>query len=172
MRPDDSAIILYTSGTTANPKGCVYNHDGMATQAFDYAGALELTPDDRFWTPLPLFHVSGLVTLLATLAAPCALCHVGRRFDPGAGARAARARAVHARLPGVRDHLARGAEPATLRLDRPERAAARDRRRLTGRAAADAGAAAVRDAGLLVREHGMRRLRLDRPYDRPTRARA
>ena len=83
VRPDDPALILYTSGTTANPKGCVYNHDGMAAQAFDYAGALELTPDDRFWTPLPLFHVSGLVTLLATLAAPCALCHVGRRFDPG-----------------------------------------------------------------------------------------
>ena len=83
MQPDDAAIILYTSGTTANPKGCVYDHEGMAAQAFDYGAALELTPADRFWTPLPLFHVGGLVTFLATLAAPCALVHVGRRFDPG-----------------------------------------------------------------------------------------
>ena len=32
VRPDDPALILYTSGTTANPKGCVYNHYGMAAR--------------------------------------------------------------------------------------------------------------------------------------------
>jgi fatty-acyl-CoA synthase len=84
VRPDDSAIILYTSGTTASPKGCVYVHRGMTTQAFNYGHALELTPDDRYWTPLPLFHVAGLVTLLACIAAPCALVHVGRHFEAGA----------------------------------------------------------------------------------------
>jgi fatty-acyl-CoA synthase len=83
VQPDDSAIILYTSGTTANPKGCVYVHRGMTTQAFNYGGALELTSDDRFWTPLPLFHVAGLVTLLACIAAPCPLVHVGRHFEAG-----------------------------------------------------------------------------------------
>ena len=84
VRPDDSAIILYTSGTTASPKGCVYVHRGMTTQAFNYGTALELTPADRYWTPLPLFHVAGLVTFLACIAAPCALVHVGRRFEPAA----------------------------------------------------------------------------------------
>jgi len=83
VQPDDSAIILYTSGTTANPKGCVYVHRGMTTQAFNYGGALGLTADDRFWTPLPLFHVAGLVTVLACIAAPCALVHVGRHFEAG-----------------------------------------------------------------------------------------
>jgi fatty-acyl-CoA synthase len=83
VRPDDSAIILYTSGTTASPKGCVYVHRGMTTQAFSYGTALELTAEDRFWTPLPLFHVAGLVTVLACIAAPCALIHVGRHFEPG-----------------------------------------------------------------------------------------
>jgi fatty-acyl-CoA synthase len=84
VEPDDMAIILYTSGTTANPKGCVYVHRGMTTQSFNYGRALELTRDDRFWTPLPLFHVAGLVTVLACIAAPCPLIHVGRHFDPGA----------------------------------------------------------------------------------------
>ncbi len=84
VQPDDSAIILYTSGTTASPKGCVYVHRGMATQAFSYASALELTSADRYWTPLPLFHVAGLVTVLACIAAPCALVHVGRHFEAGA----------------------------------------------------------------------------------------
>jgi fatty-acyl-CoA synthase len=83
VEPDDPAIILYTSGTTSNPKGCVYVQRGMTTQAFNYAAALQLTYDDRFWTPLPLFHVAGLVTLLACIAAPCPLVHVGRHFQAG-----------------------------------------------------------------------------------------
>jgi fatty-acyl-CoA synthase len=82
VRPDDPALILYTSGTTANPKGCVYAHGGLTAQAFAYAEALDLTPADRFWTPLPFFHVSAIVSLAATLAAPCTLFHVGRRFEP------------------------------------------------------------------------------------------
>jgi fatty-acyl-CoA synthase len=85
VQPDDSAIILYTSGTTSSPKGCVYVHRGMTTQSFNYGAALDLSSDDRFWTPLPLFHVAGLVTLLACIAAPCPLVHVGRHFVPSVG---------------------------------------------------------------------------------------
>ena len=133
------------------------------------AGALELTPADRFWTPLPLFHVSGLVTLLATLAAPCALVHVGRRFDPGPALEQLERERCTLAFPAFETiWLAVQNEPL-FDDDRPALAAARDRRRLAGRAAADAGAAALRDAGLLVREHGVRRLRLDRPH-RPTRS--
>lgn len=78
----DDGLILYTSGTTASPKGCVYSHAGMVAQGFAYAQALGLTPEDRYFTPLPFFHVSAIVSLLAVLSAGCALCHVGSRFDP------------------------------------------------------------------------------------------
>jgi fatty-acyl-CoA synthase len=82
VEPGQDAIFLYTSGTTAAPKGCVYVHEGMAQQAFAYAERLALTSADRFFTPLPFFHVSAIVSLTAALSAPCAIVHVGRRFDP------------------------------------------------------------------------------------------
>jgi len=83
VTPADDAIFIYTSGTTAAPKGCVNLHGGFVAQAFAYASRLELRPADRLFTPLPFFHVSAIVTLAATLVAPCALVHVGRRFEPG-----------------------------------------------------------------------------------------
>ncbi len=82
LAPADDGVMLYTSGTTANPKGCVYTHAGMVAQGFAYARALELVPEDRYFTPLPFFHVSAIVSMLAVLAAGCTLCHVGARFDP------------------------------------------------------------------------------------------
>ena len=83
--PDDPAIILYTSGTTANPKGCVYAQSGYAAQAASYAAAGAFRPDDRMWTPLPFFHVSAIVTLAACLQSGMSLVHVGARFDPDVG---------------------------------------------------------------------------------------
>jgi fatty-acyl-CoA synthase len=83
VRPEADAMFLYTSGTTAAPKGCVYIHSGVTMQAFAFAEALRLTAADRFFTPLPFCHVSAIVSLMATLSAPCAIVHVGPRFEPG-----------------------------------------------------------------------------------------
>ena len=78
VRPDDDAIILYTSGTTARPKGCVHSHRSAVAQASSLGiERLRLTPADRYWTPLPLFHVAAFASILAVLRAACTFCHPG-----------------------------------------------------------------------------------------------
>jgi fatty-acyl-CoA synthase len=83
IRGDEPALMLYTSGTTANPKGCLHGHRGLLAQAENFATRLELTADDRFWTPLPLFHIGGITVLLASLHARIPFIHVGF-FEAGA----------------------------------------------------------------------------------------
>ena len=77
---DDPFVILYTSGTTSRPRGCVHTHKGFVHQGVALATRLRLTSVDRFWTPLPFFHVGGFDVLLATLSASATMVHVGT-FD-------------------------------------------------------------------------------------------
>jgi fatty-acyl-CoA synthase len=79
---DDPLWILYTSGTTSRPRGCVHTHRGFLHQGVALARRLHLTSADRFWTPLPFFHVGGFDVLLASLAAGCPMVHTAT-FEPG-----------------------------------------------------------------------------------------
>ena len=82
VRPEDPSIVLYTSGTTSNPKGAVHTHASLVAEGHNLAARLELGPEDRFWSPLPMFHCGGIVTMLANFAVGAAFCHVGF-FEPG-----------------------------------------------------------------------------------------
>ena len=62
---DTPARIIYTSGTTALPKACLHTHGALLHQAWSVAQRLALTHEDRFWTPLPLFHTGGWTPFLA-----------------------------------------------------------------------------------------------------------
>jgi acyl-CoA synthetase (AMP-forming)/AMP-acid ligase II len=65
---DEVALMLYTSGTTAEPKGCLITHDAAIHVWTTAAERLRITAEDRVWDPLPLFHMSCLGPLIFTTA--------------------------------------------------------------------------------------------------------
>lgn len=81
---EDTAVILYTSGTTGQPKGAELTHSNMNTNARTSAETLvEAGPDDVIMGCLPLFHVFGLTCgLNASVIAGSCLTLIPR-FDGG-----------------------------------------------------------------------------------------
>lgn len=84
--PTTEAEILYTSGTTGRPKGCILSHGYEVCLGDWYArlgGMAALRPgEDRIYNPLPLYHLNaGVVSLLGAVSAGC--CQVQTdRFNP------------------------------------------------------------------------------------------
>ena len=69
-----AAIMMYTSGTTANPKGCPLSH-GLLTQNGRNMNRSRyfLSSEDVFWAPLPMFHMSSILPFLACIDAGAAM---------------------------------------------------------------------------------------------------
>jgi len=81
---DDPMSILYTSGTTGYPKGCVLPH-GFYTRVGETASsALGLTPTDALFTALPMFHLSGGIFMIV----PALINGIPAHFEPSFSARA------------------------------------------------------------------------------------
>ncbi len=81
---DDTAVILYTSGTTGRPKGAELTHANLARNVAVMLDLLALGPEDVILGALPLFHSFGQTCgLNAAVAAGTAL-ELIPRFDPGA----------------------------------------------------------------------------------------
>jgi long-subunit acyl-CoA synthetase (AMP-forming) len=59
VRPDDPATIVYTSGTSAHPKGALYSHRGLVMQGYQFFAFPELdtTEEIRSVVHLPLNHL-------------------------------------------------------------------------------------------------------------------
>jgi long-chain acyl-CoA synthetase len=62
--PDDTAVILYTSGTTGRPRGAELTHFNMFFNALVSATALDITENDVGLVALPLFHALGQTCMM------------------------------------------------------------------------------------------------------------
>ncbi len=70
VTPADDAIVIYTSGTTALPKGVLHAHRGPALQVWRFASRQRLVETDRILSSFPFCWTAGIAMVLgATLAA-------------------------------------------------------------------------------------------------------
>ncbi|MCW2622549.1 MAG: hypothetical protein JWL64_2151, partial [Frankiales bacterium] len=60
----DPVVIIYTSGSTSEPKGVVHSHSGLVRQAAKQATSRGLCAQDRLFSPMPFFWVGGLTVVL------------------------------------------------------------------------------------------------------------
>jgi len=80
--PNRPACILYTSGTTGDPKGVVLSHRNLAANCEAMRQVLDVVPEDVFMAALPLFHSYGMTTaMILPLFCGCKIALL-RRFHP------------------------------------------------------------------------------------------
>jgi fatty-acyl-CoA synthase len=78
----DTAIIMYTSGTTAFPKGAMLSHEALVRHGFNVARTrFKITAGEKVWAPLPLYHIGGIAFAFACFAAGATYVH-SSFFDP------------------------------------------------------------------------------------------
>jgi long-chain acyl-CoA synthetase len=90
LSPDDIAHLVYTSGTTGNPKGAIIPHRAVACNAEVFRVWMDMGPADTVVGVAPLFHITGLIAHLALswwTGIPLILFH---RFDAAQALRLAR----------------------------------------------------------------------------------
>lgn len=82
---DDPYVIVYTSGTTARPKGCVHTFNTYAAGARALCTAFAFTADDVAFSPSPITHTTGLVTGVLMPLLSGGSTHVMAEWEPRRG---------------------------------------------------------------------------------------
>lgn len=84
LHPSDPMLVVYSSGSTAEPKAALHSHGAVVRHAHNLQQMRDLRSDDVLYTPMPLFWVGGFsFTLVAAMHAGATLVFEDR-FEPGA----------------------------------------------------------------------------------------
>lgn len=112
VRLRDTCMILYTSGTSDRPKGCLLSNEAICREASNLArNRWEFTENERVWSPMPLFHIAAMLAMLGAIEVGGTF--IGQpHFDPGESLhQIAAERATMVFLPFVTFHQAMIAHP-------------------------------------------------------------
>lgn len=85
--PGDTAVVLYTSGSTAEPKGVPLLHGDMLRNGFEIGERMQLRPEDKVWLGSPLFWSFGAANALVATFTHQASLVVQEKFSATAAAR-------------------------------------------------------------------------------------
>ena len=83
--PDEPFVIVYTSGTTSRPKGCVHTFNTYCAGSRALVGPFGYTESDVQFGPSPIAHTTGLVTSVLLPMLTGAATHVMAKWDPAPG---------------------------------------------------------------------------------------
>lgn len=83
--PDDHFVIVYSSGTTSFPKGCLHTFNTMACGARILGSAWKVTRDDVQFGPSPVTHTTGLVTSIVLPLIHGMRSHIMGAWEPRRG---------------------------------------------------------------------------------------
>jgi cyclohexanecarboxylate-CoA ligase len=85
--PDEPLLIVYTSGTTARPKGCLHTFNTLRFSAEALRKSLDYTAEDVQFGPSPVSHSTGLITSLVLPLIAGASSHLMEAWEPEEGLR-------------------------------------------------------------------------------------
>jgi len=83
VSPADPMVVIYSSGSTADPKGAIHSHGGVIRHSFRLNAFRDIVHGDRIFSPMPFFWVGGFVfSLLSAMHEGCfMICE--EAFEPG-----------------------------------------------------------------------------------------
>jgi fatty-acyl-CoA synthase len=82
VTPADDGVIIYTSGTTAHPKGVLHFQRAPVIQSWRFADYMQLAADDVVWTAQPFFWTAGMTMSLGSTLAASACLVLQETFEP------------------------------------------------------------------------------------------
>ena len=67
MDPDDPAVLLFTSGTTGEPKAAVLRHRHLTSYVLETVEFMGAEPDDAALVSVPPYHIAGIAAVLTSV---------------------------------------------------------------------------------------------------------